>query len=86
MVPPTTPKDVTFPLSDDDFHKMYAAAGTHGGLMTWVKENSKGYDLKSPDAKNSLRKKTTDNHVRASVEERHDTLDSSLTRIPYEPS
>jgi len=61
VVPPTTPKEVTFPLSDEDFHKLYAAAGTHGGLMKWVKENSKAHDLKSPDTRNSLRQKTTDN-------------------------
>lgn len=55
-----TPKDVTFPLSEENHLKFHAA---REGLMEFVHSESKGFDLKNEDTKKTLRQKTTDNQV-----------------------
>jgi hypothetical protein len=61
LVLPKIPKDVTFPLSDEESRKFYAA---RGGLMEWVQANSQQHDLTKQDTRDALRQKTTDNQVR----------------------
>merc|ERR1711939_645748 len=58
VVLPVTPKDVTFPLSEENHLKFHAA---REGLMEYVHSESKGFDLKNEDTKKTLRQKTTDN-------------------------
>jgi hypothetical protein len=61
LVLPKVPKEVTFPLSDEESRKFYAA---RGGLMEWVQANSQQHDLTKQDTRDALRQKTTDNQVR----------------------
>ena len=58
IVSPTAPKDVTFPLSEEDQLKFNSA---REALMEYVHSESKGYDLKNEDTKKMLREKTTSN-------------------------
>lgn len=52
------PKDVTFPLSEEDNLKFHAS---REGLMDWVLAQSKQYDLLNHNTKKLLREKTTSN-------------------------
>jgi hypothetical protein len=86
LILPKKPKEISFPLSEEDSKKFYAA---RDGLMDWVRETSKEHDLQNEDTKKSLRQKTTDNQVRESVGARQDDgyfLNSSHTHIPHESS
>jgi len=58
IVTPTAPKDVTFPLDEENLLKFHSA---REGLMEHVHTESKGFDLKNEDTKKSLREKTTSN-------------------------
>jgi hypothetical protein len=86
LILPKKPKEISFPLSEEDSKKFYAA---RDGLMDWVRETSKEHDLQNEDTKKSLRQKTTDNQVRESVGARQDDgyfLNSSHTHIAHESS
>lgn len=60
-----TPKDVSFPLSEEDRLKFHAA---REGLMEYAHSASKHFDLKNEDTKKTLRQKTADNQVVLVVE------------------
>lgn len=55
-----TPKDVSFPLSEENRLKFHAAREE---LMEYAHSESKNFDLKNEDTKKTLRQKTTDNQV-----------------------
>ena len=58
VIPAVAPKDITFPLSDEDSIKFHAA---RDGLLDWVAVRANEHDLDKEEVKATLRQKTGDN-------------------------
>ena len=59
LIEPRTPKEVSFPLSEEDEAKFHAS---REGLMEWAVTAAGKHDLRSKKVKSQLRDKTTSNH------------------------